>query len=233
MKHRARFTLIELLIVIAIIAILAGMLLPALNQARQSAQKAGCISNLKQLVTAEMLYSDSYNGYLTGGMNMGAAYPWWYANLIGHKFATTSLMECKANTFNTVPTTSTETYDSKYYAHSSLGGKRRTYLINSRSGYYISPTSGSNQTFLKPGTFRQSSSAMLFFCGSWRGSNGPLGISIPRFLRWAYRISYPDSVLYPCHSNYFQTGFADGHASAISYANVEKIVNNGEPINAN
>ena len=45
----ARFTLIELLVVIAIIAILAAILLPALSSARNAAQKASCMSNLKQV----------------------------------------------------------------------------------------------------------------------------------------------------------------------------------------
>ncbi len=55
---RACFTLIELLIVIAIIAILAAMLLPALSKAREQGKKAACQSNLKQLSTILMGYAN-------------------------------------------------------------------------------------------------------------------------------------------------------------------------------
>jgi prepilin-type N-terminal cleavage/methylation domain-containing protein/prepilin-type processing-associated H-X9-DG protein len=61
------FTLIELLVVIAIIAILAAILFPVFAQARESARKASCQSNLKQLGNAILMYSSDYDGFLVAG----------------------------------------------------------------------------------------------------------------------------------------------------------------------
>jgi len=61
---RKGFTLIELLVVIAIIAILAAILFPVFARARAKAQESKCLSNVKQLALANVMYAGDWDGRL-------------------------------------------------------------------------------------------------------------------------------------------------------------------------
>jgi prepilin-type N-terminal cleavage/methylation domain-containing protein/prepilin-type processing-associated H-X9-DG protein len=76
-RSRSGFTLVELLVVLAVIAILASLLLPALSKAKSRAQRVACTSNLHQWAIAFTMYVDDNNGSMPTGWIPGVPQSVW------------------------------------------------------------------------------------------------------------------------------------------------------------
>ena len=74
MRNTRGFTLIELLVVIAIIAILAAILFPVFARAREKARQTSCLSNVKQISLAMMMYAEDYDEQFVA---CSATYRWY------------------------------------------------------------------------------------------------------------------------------------------------------------
>src|SRR5689334_25019309 len=66
-RSSAAFTLVELLVVIGIIAVLIAVLLPALRKATMAARSVQCLSNIRQISTASVMWANDHSGYMPAG----------------------------------------------------------------------------------------------------------------------------------------------------------------------
>lgn len=143
---RRGFTLIELLVVIAIIGILAAMLFPAFSQARESARRAVCLSNLRQVGMALQMYTMDNNERLPGP---GASGREWPVSLQPY-MKSTQILVCSSDSHSGEPTISGEGVFPLSYGWNSLNLEdgRHGFLDPNGSPLSLNSVSMPSETFM-------------------------------------------------------------------------------------
>ncbi|MBI4027559.1 MAG: prepilin-type N-terminal cleavage/methylation domain-containing protein [Verrucomicrobia bacterium] len=180
------FTLIELLVVIAIISILAALLSPAISQAREKGRQAACLSNLKQIGYALVMYAQENDDYLPGARNPGTAWCW------------ATLLEPYQGGIQKLPCL---TWKSKGYWHTWSG----TYSYNLYFGFWNAGTWVYNLRRLSQ--FRRPAEEAVVVDGT-----GLTAADINDYFGSDYGIPGGGNTCPALHANGFNALFVDGHA---------------------
>ena len=191
-KTHRNFTLLELLIVVAIIAILAGILLPALHKAREAAFKIKCLSNMKQVYTGVLHYQDDNQGFVCPTNQYGPG-----GNKIDWVCATAHYVKPGVQIINNSGSMIINKNLPVYYCSESLGiqdryGKPSANLWADKSPYKINNNGGRwdniNQNLIKVSRIKSPSSKLSMAEGTMGSGSvafGQSNLSVP------YRMIFP------------------------------------------
>ena len=209
MRSRHGFTLIELLVVIAIITILAAILFPVFARAREKARQSSCLSNLKQVATAELMYEQDYDQHTgcycdTIGASSRARMSW--CDMLAPYVKNTQLYQCPSAALGTDVYAG---YAKIGYFYNGLAGARGDGSIKSPSGTFLVGDLGCNNTGYLPHPFPSvpsPSDINVYAQWSHTGSNAA-------FSHWSAWSGTRDAEI---HNGGWNYAFFDGHAKWIN-----------------
>ncbi|MFA6392428.1 MAG: hypothetical protein WCW66_06885 [Patescibacteria group bacterium] len=198
-----KFTIIELLVVIGIIAVLASMLLPTLNKAREKAKAINCLSNLKQIGVTMTLYAGDFQGFIPPYYNASSDKMWAETLVNNDYLKSTKVLVC--------PSVAPFTYTGR----SNTYGMRRIGYTTSSMNISASPILV-YQGGLGGKNFTNPSEAIMV-SDSIRSSDGTSSGTLTQFYYtgWYVASLYTtgDGAAYAAHvRGAVNSVFADGHA---------------------
>ncbi len=156
-RHKYGFTLVELLVVIAIIGILVALLLPAVQSARESARRAQCVNNLKQMGLALHLYHDQHKTFPPGGITEGPC------------CSTPSLITW---TISILPQLEMQSLFDQYDTNAFNEDPENQFVREARVTMYVCPSDQETDDLLVPESGPASGRGVAYRRGSYRAISG-------------------------------------------------------------